>query len=128
MSEILSWILAGGIPISTIITWFLARRKNNAEASLTEAEASKSEAAAKISELDVVEKAVTIWREMSERLEESLKEQSKKIESLEHENKQLRLEIQKLRNTNSKIVKALDKINSENIEIIVRELKDKLNE
>ncbi len=119
--------LSGLIPVSSLLTWIFARRKNIAEALQSEAEAQKSE-------LDVVEKAIRIWREMSEELRSELKASTlvieglrAKVEELAVENQSLRLEVAKLRCTNTKIVKALEKITPLNFDKVVQELKDKLN-
>ena len=111
--------LSGLIPISSLLTWLFARRKNRAEAQQ--------------SELDVVEQAIRIWREMSEELRAELKASTTiieglraKVDELAQENQALRLEVAKLRCTNTRIVKALEKINPANFEKVVQDLKEKL--
>lgn len=54
-------------PILTLVVgWFLARRKNRAEAKNVEADA-------KANELENVETAIAIWRKVAEDLQEELK-------------------------------------------------------
>jgi DNA primase large subunit len=106
MGEIIFAILSSGT-ITGLVGWILARRKNMADAQK--------------SELDVVEQAIGIWREMTE-------EFKKEIDALRAENALLRKEITNLRCTNQKIVKALERINAENLDQVVTELKAKLNE
>ena len=90
---------------SALVTWFFTRRKNNAEA--------------KKSELDNVENAIAIWREMAQQL-------AVELSSLRKENMILAQEVKKLRLSNNKIVKALDTITSENVAAVVAELKKDL--
>ena len=91
--------------LSALAAWFFTRRKNNADA--------------KKSELDNVEDAIAIWREMAQQLAVELK-------SLREENRILTQEVKKLRLSNNKIVKALDTITSENVAAVVAELKKDL--
>lgn len=106
MGDIIIAVLSSGA-VTGLVGWILARRKNTADAQK--------------SELDVVEQAIKIWREMTEDLK-------KEVEASRAENAVLRKEIAKLRCTNEKIVKALERINAENLDQVVTELKAKLNE
>jgi len=127
MLEIILAIVGSG-SLTGVISWIFARRKNLAEAQ-------QSEAQAAMSELDVVEKAIKIWREMSEQLTQELERSrclieglKKQVDTLAEENQALRLEVAKLRTTNAKIVRALEKITPENFIHVVNELKQKLND
>ena len=100
--------LASSILTATV-TWLLARRKNIADAR-------KAEAEAKASELDVIEDAIKIWRELAEDLK-------KQVQRLSDDNKALECEVGKLRLINNKILRALDKINADNAEMVVNQLK-----
>jgi regulator of replication initiation timing len=104
MIETLITIL-GSSAVSSVVGYIFARRKNIAEAQK--------------SELDLVTKAITIWRQQATELMEE-------VVSLREENKALRLEISKIRCINAKIVKALDKLTPDNIELVVTELKKKI--
>jgi hypothetical protein len=120
--------LTGGVGafISALITWLFARRKNNAEADK--------------SELDVVDKAIEIWRTLAQDLNKELVtlRQSNadlakqvncltaKVEELTDENAKLSGEITRLRQVNNRIVKALKEITSENAEAIVAKLQKEI--
>jgi hypothetical protein len=120
--------LTGGVGafISALVTWIFARRKNNAEADK--------------SELDVVDKAIEIWRTLAQDLNKELVtlRQSNadlakqvncltaKVEELTDENAKLSGEITRLRQVNNRIVKALKEITSENAEAIVAKLQKEI--
>src|SRR5688572_29259439 len=72
-----------GITTATI-TWYAARRKNNAESY--------------VSELDAVERAVKVWRELGEGMQ-------KKYEALHEEIQMLRGEVKVLREENLELKK-----------------------
>lgn len=108
MSEVL--ITLASSFASAFVAWIFARRKNAAEAQ-------KAEAEAKASELDVIEDAIKIWRELAEDLK-------KEVQRLSDDNKALKCEVGKLRLINNKILRALDKINADNAEMVVNQLKN----
>lgn len=95
--------------ITASVTWLLARRKNIADAR-------KAEAEAKASELDVIEDAIKIWRDIAEDLK-------KEVQRLSDDNKALNYKVGKLMLINNKILRALDKINADNAEMVVNQLK-----
>lgn len=74
MNEVLMVVVPGAV--MSVLTWVLARRKNKAEATTNE--------------LDNVEKAIKIWRELSSDLELRL---TKEIEDLRKENCTLKSEM-----------------------------------
>lgn len=110
MSDALLGILAAGGTgfVSALVAWIFARRKNAAEARQAEAQAD-------ITELDRVEQAIKIWREMAE----DLKAQ---VQTLSNENKSLICELKKVRKTNEMIITALKSITPENVHKVVDEL------
>ena len=110
MSETLITLLslAGSSFVTAAITWIFARKKNKAEAKQAEAQAD-------ISELDVVEKAIAIWRKAAEDL-------LVEVERLRKENKHLVYELAKVRKTSELIISLLQKISPENAQRIVDEL------
>lgn len=69
--------------VMTIVTWIISRRKNKADATA--------------SELDNVEKAIKIWRELSDELEARM---TKEINELRLENKNLRHKIKEIAKEN----------------------------
>ena len=93
--------------IAAFAGWFFTRRKSRAEG--------------KKSELDVVQEAIKIWREMAVDLKLEIK-------CLQEENRLMKSEVNKLRQLNNKILKVLDKLSMENFEAVVKELREKINE
>jgi predicted RNase H-like nuclease (RuvC/YqgF family) len=81
MTELLLIIIPSAM--SSAITWLITRRKNTAEA--------------ESSELDNVEKAIKIWRELSTDLETRLRND---IQRLREENSNLRIEIEVINRDN----------------------------
>lgn len=98
--------------VTALVTWIFARRKNNADARKVEAEAKQGE-------LDVIEDAIKIWREIAEDLK-------KEVKRLSDDNKQLKSEVHRLRQINTKILIALDKITTENAAEIISKLKNEI--
>lgn len=76
--------------------WFFGRRKQKAEAVSTE--------------LDAVEKAVAIWRQIAEDLKRRQDEQSLKIEAQTSEISLLREEVSTLRRDNARLLSELKAI------------------
>lgn len=115
-----------GAFISALVTWLFARRKNNAEADK--------------SELDVVDKAIEIWRTLAQDLNKELvtlrqsnadlatqvNSLTNKVEELTAENAKLSGEITRLRQVNNRIVKALKEITSENAEVMIAKLQKEI--
>lgn len=112
ISLILNLALSGGL-IVTLVTLRSTRLKAKAEA--------------KGSELDNVQEAITIWREMAENLkcelEASRKKYEESTEQMQKEVESLRLAIGRLTSVNNKMVKLLDKITPENLESMVEQIK-----
>ena len=123
MSETLLYAIIGG-PITILLTWVIARKKNLADGK-------KAEAEADISELDSVEKAIKIWRETAESL---LLEANKRtddnrvlgdeIRKLNDTITRLYAEVNKLKSINNRILCALNNITPDN----AKEVVDKLNQ
>ena len=93
--------------VAAFAGWFFTRRKSRAESDK--------------SELDVVEEAIKIWREIAQDLK-------KEIQELKEENKLLKHEVSRIRVLNNKIFKALDKLNIENFGEVIKELRIKVAE
>lgn len=90
------------MPILTaIVAWFLARRKNSAEAQGTE--------------LDNIDKAATIWRNLSEQLESRL---NCEIQSLRKDNGELKELVNKLSGENEELERKMKALASENKKLI----------
>ena len=92
------------------------------------AEAQHQEAVAESSELDNVEKAIKIWREMAESLKEELSDSRKKYDNLMTEVRELKKSICKLNTINTKILGLLDKMSPENYEKLIVEIKREIEQ
>jgi hypothetical protein len=107
-------ILLGGSLITVIATWKAQRNKANSEAKGAEADAEGSE-------LDNVDKAVKIWRDLAECMEKRNKELERNLIA---EIELLRKEVKKQNATINKILKILDSIDHDNLEEKIKEAKD----
>ena len=83
----------------------------------------KAEAEAKTTELDNVQEAVKIWREMAEGLKGELESYKSNQTQMTQQLEGLRKEVAKLSSINSKMVKLLDKITPDNLEQMVEQIK-----
>lgn len=119
ISLVLNLVFGGGFLV-TFITLKAERKKANAEA-LT------AEAMAEGNELDNVEKAIKIWREMAENLKCELAESRSKFEEVNSQVIELKKAVDRLNFTNRKIIKLLDKISPENLENMVLEIKKEID-
>lgn len=118
VSLALNLIFGGGF----IIT-FLTIRAQKKKAS---AEAKGAEASAESTELDNVEKAIRIWREMAENFKTELTCYQEKYADLARQVEGLRREVKKLNTTNQKILNLLDMISHDNLESTVAEIKSEI--
>lgn len=117
VSLVLNAILGGGFLV-TLLTLRSTRKKAAYEA--------------KGKELDNVQEAIGIWREMAENLRKELAESRAENDTLQHEMRKeiesLRKAVGRLSTINSKMVKLLDKITPENLEVMVKQIKELHNE
>jgi predicted nucleic acid-binding Zn-ribbon protein len=136
LSIILNLLLGGGI-----IALFTMRSQRKKVA----AEASREVASADSAELDNVEKAIKIWREMAESLKTELQESREKhnaaLAEWQVQAKALKTTVEKLNTTNAafstklqditrrlgKILKLLEKISPDNIEGPVEQIKNEIH-
>ena len=114
----LNLIFGGGI-IITFITLKAQRKK-------ADAEADGAIATADSTELDNVEKAIKIWREMAMELKNELTTARTKYEEVSVQVEALRKDVQKLNTISTRILKMLDKITHENLEKMVETIKDEI--
>jgi predicted RNase H-like nuclease (RuvC/YqgF family) len=114
----LNLIFGGGI-IITFITLKAQRKK-------ADAEADEASASADSTELDNVNKAITIWREMAESLKTELQASRSNYDDVARQVEALRKEVQKLNNISQRILKKLDKITHENLDQMVEEIKQEI--
>lgn len=109
---IVSTLLGGGI--GSVLTLRSQRKKADAEAEGTE--------------LDNVEKAISIWREMAETLKKELETQREKYAEVNLHVDALRREVKRLTDTNNRIIKMLDQITPDNLDKMKKQIKNELNE
>jgi len=114
----ISTLLGGGI--GAIFTLRASRKKAFAEAAGANAQAESTE-------LDNVEKAITIWREMAVELKNELQESRTKYLEVGKQVEDLRKEVCNLTATSNKILKMLDRITHDNLEKVIEQIKDEIN-
>jgi cell division protein FtsB len=83
--EIITWFVSSFL--TGLGTWFLSRKKQAKEVEALE--------------LDLVERAVKIWREMSEELKKRVDVMGEQINKLQEENTSLKGEVKTLRKENT---------------------------
>jgi len=118
VSTIVASIFGGGF-VGSFLTVRAQRKKATAEAK-------GAEATAESTELDNVEKAIKIWREMAESLKTELTASNAKYDAVAKQVEALRKDVKQLNCTNQKILKLLDKISHENLESTVEEIKSEI--
>lgn len=120
ISIVLNGLLGGGFFIQ-----FVTLRSLRVKA---QAEADSANANTDSLELDNVNKAIRIWREMSESYKLELKEWRDKYLEVAMQVESLRREVQKVNLTSNKILKLLDRITIDNLEKIVEQIKVEIND
>jgi len=111
--------LAGG-GVGSMLTFKATRKKAGAEAK-------EAEATAESAELDNVNKAITIWREMAENLKAQRDEALNSFGEMSKQVEALRKDVRKLNCTNRKILDMLENISHDNLESTVKEIRDEIN-
>ena len=109
-------VLFGGGFLITLIT-LRAQRKR------AKGEADQAAALADGTELDNVEKAIRIWREMAQSLEAELRSTREKVDAMQKQIEELQREVVTLRKTSNNILCKVNKMNNENFAAIVEEIK-----
>lgn len=130
MSEIILAVisaLAGG-GLSSVLFLRHTRQKVAAEAKQAEVGVKKADAEADASELDNVQIAIKIWREMAESLQVELEKSRANYTQVTTEIACLREQVKRLTSINSKILKLLDKLTPENLEKMVEQIKKEIHE
>jgi peptidoglycan hydrolase CwlO-like protein len=84
---------------TAVITWYAARRKNKAETY--------------ISELDAVERAVKVWRELGEGMQNKYESLHDEVEILRGEVKVLREENRQLKKENQRLLQQIKTLSGE---------------
>lgn len=113
ISLVLNFLLGGGL-IVTLIT--LKSTKKQAEA-----DAQKALAIAKASEIENVDAAVKIWRELAENMAERQAGLSEQVEELS-------VEVRRLKNATNRVVRLLDRITPENLSEMVEKIRSEIEE
>ena len=90
------------------------------------AEATGAEYTTESKELDNVEKAIKIWREMAESLKLQLSDSQAKYDQVATQVEELRKDVQKLNTISNRILRMLDKITHDNMEKMVETIKDEI--
>lgn len=116
----LNWLWAGlGTAATSFATWIFARRKNNAEAQITEIEA--------------VDSALAIWRQTSEQLKSDIsimradfKTMQDEIISLKNRNGELENQLSLMRERNSLLHTEIEELRTENT-LLKRRISDLSN-
>lgn len=115
--------VGSGYGIYGVVTIKAQRRK-------AEEEANKVRGEVKTNELDNVQEAIKIWREMAESLKAERDEYKRSYIEVQKHNAEMskqmdaiRKELTRLTNINSKMVKLLDKITPENLSEMVETIK-----
>lgn len=121
ISSVLSFIFGGGL----LMLFTLRPSVKKADA-----EADKSQSEAKTTELDNVQEAIKIWREMAEGMKAERDEyKASFLEVTQHNTEMatqmdaIRKELAKLSAINNKMVKLLDKITPDNLNEMVDKIK-----
>jgi uncharacterized protein HemX len=119
VSTLINVILGGGF-IVTLITLKQQKKRSQGEADQAAAQADSIE-------LNNVEKAIEIWREIATDLKLKLKEAEEKSDRMADEIAQLRTEVKRLSVSNRKMIEMLNKITPENLERMIEKIKDEFN-
>ncbi len=111
VSLILNFVLGGSL-IVTVVTLRATKRE-------ADANAKKAEANAEGSEIENVDAAVKIWRDLAV-------EMSKRQNDLSEQVVALSKEVRQLKTATNKVIRLLDRITPENLEDMVKKIKDEI--
>ena len=96
-------------------------------------EADQAAAMADSAELDNVEKAIRIWREIAQSLESEVREARERSEQMQKQNEQmaqqlaeLTREVSRLRTTSNRILSKINKMNHDNFYEVIEQIKNEL--
>jgi len=120
LSLVLNAIFGGGLFMS-IVTLHATKREAAASAKKAEVEAEKAITQVKRNEIENVEAAIKIWRDMAQSMAE-------RHSALMVEVDNLRKEVVRLRAVNNKIVRLLDRITPENLMDTVEKIKKEIEQ
>lgn len=115
ISTLINVVLGGGL-IVTLVTLRQVKKKVTGEAD-------QAAAIADSTELDNVEKAITIWRKMAESLECELTATRVKSEQMAAQLLALNEEVESLRKRNDKMLRLIQTMNHDNFTQIIEQIK-----
>lgn len=118
ISLFLNLLLGGGL--IAVFTMRAQKKKVNAEAEAAEANAESNE-------LDNVEKAIKIWREMAENLKTELGKRDDEYKVMQTQLREFKKAVDKMNATNAKILRILETISKDNFEGPVEQIKKEIN-
>lgn len=113
ISLAINLLLGGGLAI-TLLTLSSVRKEARGRAQ-------KAVAEARTDEIQNVEAAIKIWRDIAQDMADKYEQVSAQVEKLSKE-------VKRLNSINNRIVKLLDKITAENIEVMVDAIKKTIHE
>lgn len=106
-------VVLGGSLIVTFVTLRATKREANANAR-------KAEALADGSEIDSVDAAIKIWRDLAVEMASKQDILSKQVEDLS-------AEVRRLKNATNRVIRLLDRITPDNLEEMVKKIKDEID-
>lgn len=112
VSIVLNVLLSGSL-IVTIVTLRATKREANANAR-------KAEALADGSEIESVDAAIKIWRDLAV-------EMASKQDVLSQQVEELSIEVRRLKNATNRVIRLLDRITPDNLEEMVKKIKDEID-
>ena len=112
VSVVLNVLLSGSL-IVTIVTLRATKREANANAR-------KAEALADGSEIESVDAAIKIWRDLAVEMASKQDVLSKQVEDLS-------IEVRRLKNATNRVIRLLDRITPDNLEEMVKKIKDEID-
>lgn len=118
VSLILNLVLGTGLFV-TLVTLRSVKREATANAETAEANAKAVAALAKANEIDNVESAVKIWRELATRMGDRQQKLATQVEELS-------VEVRRLKNATNRVVRLLDRITPENMQEMVEVIKKEI--
>ena len=115
---------------TTIIITLIGTLFGGGLASFVTIRTQKKKAAVEVesTELDNVEKAITIWREMAVDLRNELETQRSKYAEITEHVDALRREVKRLTDTSKRILLLLDQITPDNLDKMKKQIQNELNE
>ena len=119
VSLIVNFVLGGTVWVQ-FATLKSIKHQAAANAEKANANAKEAHAVAKSSELDNVNAAIKIWREMAEEMASERADLSQRVENLS-------VEVRRLKNATNRVTRLLDRITPDNMSEMLEEIKKEIN-